>query len=213
MTVLETALIWAAVMGLLYVVVAALGIKARRRNAAILAERQDRADRTKGVVAVEDHTADDITGVMDAVAECPSVALAEHAGGYACELDAGHPLPHRNGVWVWDAGDDILIDLGAAADLVASVHREANPTYDEPYQIVDGWGRHDIWPEPQPTLREESLPVAEVDTLAEPYIARDLVPYGLGLVHAGCLAARRDHATDHICGDCGRRMAAAGLPS
>lgn len=101
-------------------------------------------ERTYGVVAVEDPTPDDLMSLANALAECPSTALAEHGGGYCCELDGGHPLPHRNGVWVWDIGDDVVIDLGAVGDLAAAVNRETLG----------------IWPspvEPRLTLREESI--------------------------------------------------------
>jgi hypothetical protein len=50
--------------------------------------------------------------------------------------------------------------------------------------------------EPAPTLREESI--------QPPYGSRRLVRVGNALVHAGCLDARKDAASDWVCERCGR---------
>jgi hypothetical protein len=64
--------------------------------------------------------------------------------------------------------------------------------------------------EPTPTLREQSIPMP-ADMKPVKYSGRIPTPYGLGVVHSGCLVARRDAAADHICAECGDTFTRVGV--
>lgn len=94
---IETGAVGIALIVVLYVlhrILAARGDREKRVLADIWTARETRAERMKGPVS----------------RHCPSRALRELGGGYACQQDVGHAPPHRLGAVVWFAEDDILID-------------------------------------------------------------------------------------------------------
>ena len=173
------------------------------RNGAVLADRTVQAARTKGPAI---GWADFIDPTPCGVRYRRNPTLT-----YVCDRPPHDDRLHSEGSVRWYADGDLddvgTDDLTAVAD---AVREEVCTCCDihnrncEPPSELCCWRCTDVaeglYDHLAPTLREE-----RINPL---YASRVLTLYGPGFVHRGCLAARRDHATDHICGLCGKSFSA-----
>lgn len=147
------------------------------RNGAVLADRTVQVARTKGpAIGWADliDPGDDLTAVADAVRE--EVCTC-------CDIHSRNCEPPSE-LCCWRCTE-------SQHDTFPIPHADGSECVLRAKDVAEG-----LYDHLAPTLREE-----RINPL---YASRVLTLYGPGFVHRGCLAARRDHATDHICGLCGK---------